>query len=109
MKPKRAAVVVGLVGIAGLGVSCNGGKGSSSTSSGTGTGADAGTAAPAATQVEDKELRDYLSKTGPMYKWETQTQDAICQLEKFSSVPAADRTCPGGTPSGTPPPSYPPK
>jgi hypothetical protein len=106
MKPKRAAVVVGLVGIVGLGASCKG----SGTSSGTRTGTSSVPSgpAPATAAGEDKELRDYLSKTGPMYKWERQTQEAICQLEKFSSVPNADKTCPSGPQSITPPPSYPP-
>jgi hypothetical protein len=61
----------------------------------------------------DKDLRDYLSATGPMYEWETKISKAVCNLEKYpTGLPAGgDRYCPGNgqwPPSTTPPPKFPP-
>jgi hypothetical protein len=59
--------------------------------------------------MTDNDLRLYLGKDGRMYKWELDIVKAICQLEKHSSgIPDPDKYCPSGSPTGTPPPSYPP-
>jgi hypothetical protein len=74
------------------------------------SGTSAGKAGPPGPQ--DKEVRDYLSGTGPLYQWEDKIGRAVCNLEKYTTgLPqAGDRYCPDGTypPSGTPPPKFPP-
>ena len=80
MRRIRAVVVFGLVGVAGLATGC-----------------------------KDQKLRDYLAKNGPMEVWEVKIQEAICQLEENTTgLQTSKRICPGGPPSITPPPKYPP-
>jgi hypothetical protein len=96
MKPMRVAIVVGLVGVAGLAAGCGGGTGG-------------GTSSGSSIETKDDDLRLYLGEHGKMYKWELDITNAVCQLEKHSAgIPDTDKYCPGGTPSGTPPPKYPP-
>lgn len=98
---RKPMAVVGVVGFTLLTAAC-------SSSSGT---SPKPTTAPAV--PEDKEVRDYLSLTGPMYAWEVSLSKAVCNLEKFTTTlpTGGDRYCPGNgdwPPSGTPPPKFPP-
>jgi hypothetical protein len=86
MKPSRWVVVVGLVGIAGMGASCTN-----------------------QSSNEDAELRYYLGEHGRMYVWEVYVKEHLCQLEKASTIPDAEKRCTTQPPSITPPPAYPPK
>lgn len=87
---------VGLVGFTWLAAGCSGG----------GSGANA---AASPDEPKDQDLRAYLGENGRMYKWEMDITNAICRLEEHSTgIPDEDKYCPNGTPSGTPPPKYPP-
>ena len=79
MRPNRWVIGAGLVGIVGLGTGCR-----------------------------DNKVREYLGEDGPMYKWQSVVREELCLLERYSTVPDAERRC-KEPPSITQPPSYPPK